>query len=180
MEGSATVPVRAGIQTEDRVRITKAGAERIDELEPLWRELHAHHREIAPVRAGLAARGSEEAWKLRVPKYQSLLSDPRAFVLLAEEHGQLLGYALVHLTEGPPGYVSGALIGEVETLAVCAEARGKGVGTALMDAVERELDAMGIREIRLGVVAGNDDAMRFYERRGMAPFAHVLLAKVRR
>ena len=61
-------------------------------------------------------------------------------------------------------------VADVETLSVMPSARSGGVGTALMDAVEAELNAIGVREIRLGVVAGNDDAIRFYERRGMQPF----------
>lgn len=162
------------------MKVTKGGAERIADLEPLWKALQNHHRGIAPVRAGLPARASEEAWRLRRLKYESLLSRPEAFVMAAESDGRLIGYALVHLAEGSAGYESGALVGEVESLSVWPGARGQGVGTALMDAVERELSRRGITEIRLGVMAGNHDATRFYQRRGMAIFAHVLLGKVSR
>ncbi len=47
-----------------------------------------------------------------------------------------------------------------------------------MDAVERELLERGVRAFRVLVIARNDDARRFYERRGMVPVSHVLLGRV--
>ena len=38
-----------------------------------------------------------------------------------------------------------------------------------MDAVERELAALGVDDLILGVLPGNDDARRLYERRGFRP-----------
>lgn len=94
--------------------------------------------------------------------------------MIAESHEQLVGYALVHLAEGSHGHSTGALVGEVETLSVLLpKARGQGWGPLSWTRL-----SLGISEIRLGVVAGNDDAMRFYQRRGMGPFAEVLLGKV--
>lgn len=58
------------------MKITKAGSERIDDLEPLWKALQEHHTELMPVRAGLSARRGEQAWQLRRRKYASLLNDP--------------------------------------------------------------------------------------------------------
>ncbi len=45
-----------------------------------------------------------------------------------------------------------------------------GVGTQLLDAVEGRLRESGTRDLLIGVVAGNADALRFYERRGATPF----------
>jgi ribosomal protein S18 acetylase RimI-like enzyme len=42
----------------------------------------------------------------------------------------------------------------------------------LMEQVELRLAAAGVEFIGLSVIAGNDDALRFYERWGMAP-SHV-------
>ena len=50
--------------------------------------------------------------------------------------------------------------------------RGAGIGAALMDAVDEELDRLGIDDVWLAVVAGNADALRFYERRGLRTYAH--------
>ncbi len=160
------------------MRITRAGAECIPSLEPLWNALHERHMAVAGQVAGMPARSVEEAWPLRRRKYESWLRDPGAFVMLAERDGRLIGYALVHLGAGPSSYEGSPLVGDVESLSVLPEARGEGVGGALMDAVERELADQGIPQVRLSVLAGNEDAMRFYRRRGMETFSHLLIGKV--
>ena len=61
---------------------------------------------------------------------------------------------------------------ELETLAVLPEQRGAGIGGALMDAVDQELGRLGIDDLWVVVVAGNADALRFYERRGLRTYMH--------
>jgi len=36
-----------------------------------------------------------------------------------------------------------------------------------MDAVDGELDRIGVRDVFVGAVSSNEDALRFYERRGL-------------
>jgi ribosomal protein S18 acetylase RimI-like enzyme len=57
----------------------------------------------------------------------------------------------------------------VWTLVVAEPARGAGVGSALLDAVDHALGALGITGLVIGVMEGNDDARRLYERRGLVP-----------
>lgn len=75
--------------------------------------------------------------------------------LVAERHGRFAGL----LT-----YVPGD--GECEILTLHATERGQGVGTALIEAVERVAVERGCG--RLWVLTTNDnvDALRFYQRRG--------------
>jgi ribosomal protein S18 acetylase RimI-like enzyme len=61
--------------------------------------------------------------------------------------------------------------GELETLAVPPEERGRGIGRALLAAVSQRLQNMGAAEISLHLLVGNDQAARFYEREGFRPFA---------
>ena len=49
------------------------------------------------------------------------------------------------------------------------EARGRGVGTALLHAVERHAATMGLKSIRLDVIDTNSRARALYEREGFAP-----------
>jgi ribosomal protein S18 acetylase RimI-like enzyme len=62
---------------------------------------------------------------------------------------------------------------------VAPEARGGGVGTALMDVLDERLDELGIAELSIGVMAGNEDAIRFYRKRGLVP-VELFLWRVRR
>jgi ribosomal protein S18 acetylase RimI-like enzyme len=45
----------------------------------------------------------------------------------------------------------------------------QGIGGRLPHVLERELAAAGVRDLVLGVLPGNTDAVRLYERRGFRP-----------
>ena len=60
-------------------------------------------------------------------------------------------------------------IAELETLVVSERVRGAGLGTRLLDEVDAELDRLGIEELIVGLIPGNDAAQRLYERRGFKP-----------
>jgi ribosomal protein S18 acetylase RimI-like enzyme len=115
-----------------------------------------------------------ETWSERRALYASLFSKPDTLLLLARDGDELIGYALTHVlaveeTWVPDTWRTGARIAEIESLAVTEVRRGEGIGSALMDAVERELAARGLDDLILGVLPGNADAIRLYERRGFRP-----------
>jgi GNAT superfamily N-acetyltransferase len=151
------------------ITFTVHGADCIDRLEPLWLCLFDHH--LATGNAGFPAVSRDQTWPLRRRFYQETFDeDETAFVLLAERDGQPVGYAVCRRHEGwDDTWETGDWVGEVETLVVRPEARGAGVGTALLDAAEGELGRRGAHDIRIAVMAGNDQAMEFYRRRGMSP-----------
>lgn len=162
----------------ESVTIVRGGAERIDELEPLWRDLQEYHLRLAPTLGGLPARSAAESWALRRRKYASALQDPDAFVLVAERSGKPVGYALVSLSEGPSGWDCGERVADIETLSVAAAARSQRIGSRLMDAVERELVHLGVRAFRVLVIAANQEALQFYGRRGLIPVSQVLVGRI--
>lgn len=156
----------------------RAGPERIADLEPLYTALHEHHVAVAPTLARMEARTSEESWRGRRTKYEQWLGTPGAFVLIAERGGRPIGYALVSLSDGFQGWASGERLADVHDLAVLPKERGHRVGSALVDTIERELTAIGIREYRVNVIAPNVRATRFYERHGMTLASHVLVGQI--
>jgi ribosomal protein S18 acetylase RimI-like enzyme len=158
--------------------VTRVGADSLDELEPLWKALHAHHASVAPRLAGRGTRSADEGWRLRRQTYEDWLSQPDPFCLLARLDERPVGYAMVTLGGGLRSWKVGEHIADVQTLSVLPEAKANGVGTRLMDAVEEELRHRGIKELRLLVLSGNDAATRFYERRGMAVISDVMLGNL--
>ena len=64
---------------------------------------------------------------------------------------------------------TGDRVGEIESLGVLPEWRGRGIGSRLLDVLERELAAGGVRDLVLGALPGNRAAIRLYERRGFRP-----------
>jgi ribosomal protein S18 acetylase RimI-like enzyme len=151
----------------EAISITRVGAERIADFEPLYGSLRAHHDEISPSLAGAPVRGAANSWENRRANYERWLAEPDAFALLAERGGVLLGYAVVTVEPGWDSWDVGERMGEVHDIAVLPEARGSGLGKELLARVRAELTAVGCRYYRLMVLGGNDAAVRFYEREGM-------------
>jgi len=92
-----------------------------------------------------------------------------AWLLIAERDGSPVGFAFFRICEGDWSFETDERMGELEALSVEPELRRWGIGSLLMEEVERRLAAAGIGFIGLAVIAGNEDALRFYKRWGMAP-----------
>jgi GNAT superfamily N-acetyltransferase len=161
-------PIEDGLRDlEMTCSVVPAGLERLDALRPLWHALQAHHAAIAPQFGPI--RPPEESWARGRDRYEAWLQAGEAFVLIAEEDGNAIGYAFVHLGHGSDTWATTDRVAQLETLAVLPDARGRGVGSALMTAMLAELRRRNVSEWRVGVVATNHDAVRFYERCGVVP-----------
>jgi ribosomal protein S18 acetylase RimI-like enzyme len=154
------------------VQIRRGGLEDLDRLEPLWVSVHHRHAESMPELAPYVDDAT--TWAERRGLYAELLAKPDTILLLAAADDALIGYGLAHVMPAaetwiPDTWVTGPRIGEIESLAVLPEYRGHGLGTELLDRLERELRAQGVADLVLGVLPGNDGAIRMYERRGYRP-----------
>ena len=89
--------------------------------------------------------------------------DGKAFRTVYGPVGGWVRRALLHLLLGRAAE-SGELV--MDGIAVREDARGQGIGTRLLDEVERVAVRLGKNRIRLDVVDTNPDARRLYERRG--------------
>ena len=65
----------------------------------------------------------------------------------------------------------------LETIVLLPEARGKGLGTALMDRVREEVREAGGTRLGLSVVAANEAAISFYRRHGFEPAFIEMIAR---
>lgn len=147
--------------------IRNASLDDLDRLRPVWASLARHHAAI-----GSAPLQDDEdlGWRLRREGYERLVADRRGFVLLSEIGGEPVGYCAVELHDGPDDtFPVGDRWAEVYTLAVLPENRGGGIGSALMDAVDERLAALGIADVAVAAMVENDAALAFYRRRGFVP-----------
>jgi ribosomal protein S18 acetylase RimI-like enzyme len=154
------------------VEITRAGTEALHRLAPLWLLLHEHHRAVGGEALGPYVDDAA-SWRARRELYEGLLRKG-GFALLAERDGELIGYAMVAVapvaeTLMPDTWRTGELVAEIETLSVRPSARGEGVGSALLDRIDAELESAGVRDVLIGALVTNSDAIRLYERRGFRP-----------
>ncbi len=146
----------------------------IDELEPLWNALMARHAEVWSL---LPMREPHLSWTLRRGQYEGWLADEGSFVLVARRGGVPVGYLLVDVDEGDETYATGDRVARIETLVVATGERDAGVGGLLFDAAMTELERLGVDDLFVGYMDGNEAARRFYERRGFTPFVHHLYAR---
>jgi ribosomal protein S18 acetylase RimI-like enzyme len=145
-------------------RIALAGPDRIDELRPLWLQLHHHHATGSPVQPFV---DDETSWTRRRVSYVETF-DGGGFALVADGDSGPVAYAMVRIHEGgDDSWAMGDRWGEVWTLVVDERVRGQGIGSALLDAVDAELASRGVTDLMIGVMEGNDGARRLYERRGL-------------
>ncbi len=147
------------------VGVVTAGEERLGDLRELY--LSLHHAELA-VSALALTEPDERAWAARLVTYRDHFAAGRARLLVAEDDGHPIGYAFGLVEEGHDDtFPLGALVGELYTLVVAPGRRGRGVGAALLAALDAVLAAEGVTSLRVEVLVGNDDARRFYRRHGL-------------
>jgi L-phenylalanine/L-methionine N-acetyltransferase len=95
----------------------------------------------------------------RRKRYEDMTPDDH--VLVAVRHGEVAGSAGLHVGQGRKRHSATLGIG------VGATHQRAGVGDALMTAILELADRwLGLRRVELGVLAGNEAAIRLYEKHG--------------
>lgn len=150
----------------DGITIEMLDPENIEDVAPLWKALLDHVAELPD--AIVPIRPFEQSWPIeRREMLETLAGD--AFALVARRGGEAVGYLFVRI-EGPdPVWYTGDTHAELAHLSVAEGERGNGVGSALMDAMDAELERRGVEDVEIGVDTGNDMAVRLYEGRGYRP-----------
>lgn len=94
--------------------------------------------------------------------------DQKPIYVDINDEDEVLGYVFTQLQEQPfsTNMVQFKSI-FIDDLCVDSTARSQGVGRALLDFVKEEGKRLGCYEITLNVWAGNDSAIRFYEKNGL-------------
>lgn len=145
--------------------IVRADASRLDELRPLWLALRAHHGSVTPHWGAL--RPEQDSWERRRATYAAILAEGGTLLVAEEPGGRLVGLAICEREEGgSPTWEWPRDFLALVDLIVLPDARGGGVGAALLRAVEDEARERGVAAVDINMAAPNDLARRFYERHG--------------
>jgi len=156
--------------TEWQVRTGSAAD--LDLVGPLWVAVHHQHATTMPQLAPYVS--DDETWRVRRELYEELLAKPDTLLLLAFDGEVVAGYGLAHVMAVddswiPDTWVTGSRIGEIESLSVLPQYRGSGLGSVFLERLEQHLREVGCKDLILGALPGNTDAIRLYERRGYQP-----------
>jgi GNAT superfamily N-acetyltransferase len=116
-----------------------------------------------PLRSDDALDGAERR------ALERALASPKEDATLLVAQLDREGAAGVAYAETGVDYFTGERHGHLAIIAVAEAGEGRGVGRALLSAVERWASARGYRFITLNVFAGNARARAVYERAGYAP-----------
>jgi ribosomal protein S18 acetylase RimI-like enzyme len=146
------------------IEVVRGDESRIDELEPLWLALREHHGSVTEHWGAL--REPADSWARRRGMYADILAEGGS-LHLAVEDDRVLGHAMCEREEGrSPTWVWPRTFLAVVDFVVLPEARGRGAGALLMEAVEADARGRGVDAVDLMVAAPNASARGFYERHG--------------
>jgi ribosomal protein S18 acetylase RimI-like enzyme len=143
------------------------------EIRPMTREdlpaVQALYRQLFSEMAAVAPAYIQEADQ-DMEYLDAVLESHEDDVLVAEEGGAVLGFVVLQTQLTPPipcmvRYRFAALM----DLMVRPDIRGRGIGTALIDAAKAWTRKNGLRFLELDVLSGNRRARSLYEREGFEP-----------
>jgi ribosomal protein S18 acetylase RimI-like enzyme len=138
------------------IRIVAAEASHLPDVTRLYIHLSEHHGAMAPDVQRYQVESS--GWQDYAEKR---FDDPRAFLFVAIEAEEVVGFVGTALADKPWGVSY-----EIQTLIVDEDRRGGGIGTALLEFAEAHAGEVGADGLRVDVLLQNEDARRFYERAG--------------
>jgi [ribosomal protein S18]-alanine N-acetyltransferase len=113
------------------------------------------HADLDQVVALESALFGEEAWTRQMLAEELALQPASRHYLVAVENGRITGYA---------GLLGVGSQGDVLTMAVASDHWGRGIGSALLEALLDEAARRGYTEVFLEVRTDNDRAQRLYRR----------------
>ena len=139
-------------------RIRSGGPELIELTEPLWQKQKAYHLVIDQI-------NSESYLDLSFEERMEKIREKgeRLTTLLAEdaETGLLIGYSLAT--------INAAGLGEIDSVFVEEDRRGKGIGTALIKATLQWMEENKAQKTKIHVLDVNQSAFSLYCTLGFEP-----------
>jgi GNAT superfamily N-acetyltransferase len=133
-----------------------ADSERIGEL---WLELVEFHRQLDE-NMPIPAKDGHHRYAQRI-RYG--LNDSYQRILVAEEHGELIGFVTGMVVDIVPEMFVDERAGMIGDIYVMAETRGKGIGKALMQVMKDWFKLRGVTYYEWSVATANHSGIRFWQ-----------------
>lgn len=146
----------------DGVVVRAAVAADLPAIGRLGAQLVQLHHEFDPKRFIPATARTEQGYASFLG---TQLEAPKAFVLVAEQEGEVVGYSYAGLEEIDYMALRGPA-GAIYDLVVDPRHRGAGIGRMLLDAALAALEARGAPRVVLSTAEANAPAQRLFARAG--------------
>lgn len=149
------------------IKIRKAEEKDYEAVNALYREIYT-----------LFNKGLPDFYK-KMPKktlpkgtFLNMIDDKKCFFVVSELENQVNGtlYAIIEEEEGDNWTYPYRRI-SVEEICVHPSFRGKGIGTLLMNEIEKWATKMKISELMVLIYSFNDSAINFYNKNGYKPYS---------
>jgi ribosomal protein S18 acetylase RimI-like enzyme len=109
----------------------------------------------------------------RVKLAENLRATGLRVSLAAEVDGSFAGFLLARVWYGEFGRTEPAAV--LDTLAVRPDRQGRGVGSALLDQLKRNLTGLRVRSIQTEVAWEDQELMAFFRRQGFRPAPRIAI-----
>lgn len=159
------------------IKIDRAHVRDIAKVKPLWKLMVTEYANVSGGKWRVLEPG--EAWKLRLQEYLSWINDATGIVYVAtdevtgdggEPETVVVGYAALRLVEPDSTFDMGETRGELESLVVLPEFRGRGIASGLLAACRKELSRREINFWTMATLTGHEAALAMAEKNGFSPF----------
>jgi len=110
--------------------------------------------------------------KAQIDYIRKSILDPDLLVLKAEMEKKIAGYVVVYFNTYPEKYFKFSKRAFIGSIGVDENARGQGVGKALLKGVEAELKKRGISVVEIDVYTFNKSAGKLYDSLGYEDIKH--------
>jgi ribosomal protein S18 acetylase RimI-like enzyme len=166
LEDPVTIHHEAFPGTTAGILIRPATVQDAQDIVALWGELSVHHTRLDPVFA------PAEVWQVEYRQYLcDLLGRHDALAVVAEQGGQIVGYAVGRIST-LPGFFERQRRGYIHDVVVRETFRRRGIGRRLTEAVLEWMREAGVPMVELTVVVRNQEAVAFWERLGFSTYMY--------
>ncbi|HSI47606.1 MAG TPA: GNAT family N-acetyltransferase [Ideonella sp.] len=152
------------------ITLRQASLADLDLVCDLAQELNVIHHQAWPDVFAPPASPSRD----RLHWQDSMLGADRAIFVVEDAFGQSLGFIALSLIEERHSLLQPMRYGRVNSVCVCPEARGMGLGRAMMAQADDWAREHRATDMRLVVWAFNEQARKLYEELGYEVLSHTM------
>jgi GNAT superfamily N-acetyltransferase len=154
------------------IGVRRAALEDLEMVLDLWQEMMDYHARLD--RRFLPAADGRDHFRITLREW---MGDDTCRVLVAVDHGDVVGYIIGRLAENPPVFEN-RYLGHVSDICVAPEWRHMGVGRKLFGALRNWFWRQGLTSVQLHVGAFNPVSQAFWREMGFQDYMHRLWLEI--